>query len=259
MSSRICDSVLVTGSNRGIGLELIHQLVESPSRPEQIFATCRDPEGPRAQELRELAQKHKDVIVIVQLDTTDPASISQAAKTVGSKLKDGSLNLIINNAGVNVHLELCSTQEKDMVDTYRTNVVGPMFVAKEFLPYLRKAASQFHNQTDMSCRRAAVINVSTLVSSIQRCPENFARAPMYAYRISKAALNMLTRCLAEEFRKDGILVMAIHPGWVKTDMGGQKAPVLPEDSVKGMLKVISSLTEKDSGTLLDIEGHSIPW
>ncbi|KAL6479266.1 hypothetical protein MHYP_G00126990 [Metynnis hypsauchen] len=259
MASRICNSVLVTGSNRGIGLELVRQLAESPSPPTLIFAGCRDPAGPRAQELRGLAQKHKNVITIIQLDTSSPESISQAAKTVGSKLKDGSLNLIINNAGVNVHLELLNTGDKEMLDTYRTNVVGPMFVAKDFLPYLRKAASQAADQTSMSCRRAAVINVSTLLSSIQKCPETFAIAPMYAYRISKAALNMLTKCLAEDFKKDGILVMAIHPGWVRTDMGGQEAPVLPVDSVKGMLKVISSLTEEDSGTLLDWEGNGIPW
>uniref|UniRef100_A0A8C8DQ05 Zgc:158868 n=1 Tax=Oryzias sinensis TaxID=183150 RepID=A0A8C8DQ05_9TELE len=74
----------------------------------------------------------------------------------------------------------------------------------------------------MSCRRSAVINVSTLLSSIEKCPETFAMAPMYPYRISKAALNMLTCCQAENFRADDILVAAMHPGWVRTNMGGEE-------------------------------------
>ncbi|XP_030621733.1 uncharacterized protein zgc:158868 [Chanos chanos] len=256
--SGICGNVLVTGSNRGLGLELVRQLAESPSPPLQIFAGCRDPNGPRAQDLRELAQKHQNIIII-KLDTSSEASISEASKAIGPKLKDGCLNLLINNAGVNIPGALADTGEKEMVDVFVTNVVGPMLIAKEFLPYLQKAASQSVQHTGMSCRKSAVINVSTLLSSIEKCHETFTMAPMYPYRASKAALNMLTRCLAEDFKKDGILVMALHPGWVKTDMGGPQAPLLVVDSAKGMLKVISSLTEKDTGTLLDWEGKSIPW
>nr|ACI70089.1 C-factor [Salmo salar] len=111
----------------------------------------------------------------------------------------------------------------------------------------------------MSCSRAAIINISTLLSSVKKCPETFSMAPMYPYRASKAALNMLTCCLAEDFQRDGILVMAIHPGWVKTDMGGPHAPVKTEDSAKGILHVMSTLTEKHNGSLLDWEGNGIPW
>ncbi|KTF75164.1 hypothetical protein cypCar_00042131 [Cyprinus carpio] len=107
--------------------------------------------------------------------------------------------------------------------------------------------------------RSAIINVSTLLSSITTCPENFSVSPMYPYRVSKAALNMLTRCLAEDLKKDGILVMSLHPGWVQTEMGGPKAPLTTAESISGMMKVITSLTEKDTGTLLDWEGKNIPW
>ncbi|XP_065138761.1 C-signal [Paramisgurnus dabryanus] len=259
MASRICDSVLVTGSNRGIGLELVRQLVDSNLRPIKIFAGCRHPNEPKAQQLQELAQKHQDVITVIQLDINDPDSITKALKLVEAKLKDKGLNLIINNAGVNIKRSLADTGKSEMVQVFSTNVVGPMLVAKDFHPLLCKAANQFPHETSMSCSRSAIINVSTYVSSITLCPTNFSTAPMYAYRVSKAALNMLTRCLAEDFKKDGILVMALHPGWVQTEMGGSTAPLTTAESVKGMLEVITSLTEKDSGTLLDWKGESIPW
>uniref|UniRef100_A0A665WAR9 Zgc:158868 n=2 Tax=Echeneis naucrates TaxID=173247 RepID=A0A665WAR9_ECHNA len=111
----------------------------------------------------------------------------------------------------------------------------------------------------MSCRRSAIINISSVISSIEKCPETFAAAPMYPYRISKAALNMLTRCQAEDFSRHNILVTAIHPGWVRTEMGGQQAPLTPEDSVLGMLIVMSSLRNKHSGMLIDWQGNTIPW
>ncbi|XP_051580158.1 C-factor-like [Myxocyprinus asiaticus] len=259
MASSICESVLVTGSNRGIGLELVRQLVDSPSPPGQIFAGCRDPNGSRAQELQELAKKHQDVVTVVQLDTDCPTSITKASELMKAKLKEKGLNLIINNAGVNIPGSLAETGKKEMVEVYTTNVVGPMLIAKEFHPLLCKAAAQFPHQTGLSCSRSAIINVSTLMSSIAICRDNFSRAPMYSYRISKAALNMLTCCLAEDFRKDSILVMALHPGWVQTEMGGPQAPLTTAESVTGMLKVIASLTDKDSGTLLDWKGNNIPW
>ncbi|KAI7802236.1 C-factor [Triplophysa rosa] len=259
MACRICYSVLVTGSNRGIGFELVRQLVDSPLGPVKIFAGCRDPNGPRAQELQELAQKHQDVITVVQLDIGCPASITEASKLVEAKVQDKGLNLIINNAGVNIPGSLADTGKSTMVDVYTTNVVGPMIVAKDFRPLLCKAAAQFSHQTSMSCKRSAIINVSTLLSSITMCHENFSQAPMYPYRVSKAALNMLTRCLAEDLKNDGILVMALHPGWVQTEMGGSEAPLTAAESVRGMLGVITNLTEKDTGTLLDWKGNSIPW
>ncbi|XP_039539780.1 C-factor [Pimephales promelas] len=259
MSSRMFDSVLVTGSNRGIGLELVRQLADSPSFPLHIFAGCRDPNGPRAQELQKLAQKHHDVITVVQLDTNSQASIADASKLVEAKLNGRGLNLIINNAGVNIPGSLAETGKREMVDVFTTNVVGPMLVAKSFHPLLCKAAAQFPHQTSMCCSRSAVVNVSTLLSSITRCSENFLISPMYPYRVSKAALNMLTCCLAEDFKKDGILVMSLHPGWVATEMGGPEAPLTTAESVSGMMEVITSLTEKHSGSLLDWEGKHIPW
>lgn len=147
-----------------------------------------------------------------------------------------------------------------MMDVYETNVVGPFLIAKMFLPLLQRSAEREKNKGDeMSCSRSAIINISTIISSIEKCPETFPIAQMYSYRTSKAALNMLTRCLAEDFKIHNILVAAIHPGWVRTDMGGEQAPLTTQDSVLGMLSVMSSLSNKDCGMLVDWQGNTIPW
>uniref|UniRef100_A0A3B4ZJM1 Uncharacterized protein n=1 Tax=Stegastes partitus TaxID=144197 RepID=A0A3B4ZJM1_9TELE len=131
------------------------------------------------------------------------------------------------------------------------------------LPLLQRAAERDSpakdNGNKMSCRRSAIINVSTMFSSIEKCPENFPIAQMYPYRTSKAALNMLTRCQAEDFKIHNILVAGIHPGWVRTEMGGADAPLPSQDSALSVLSVISSLSNKDSGRLLDWGGNMIPW
>ncbi|KAK2841776.1 hypothetical protein Q5P01_011976 [Channa striata] len=148
------------------------------------------------------------------------------------------------------------------MEVYETNVAGPFLLAKMFLPLLKKAAdgnSEKHKGNTMSCRRAAIINISTLISSMEKCSETFHVAPMYAYRTSKAALNMLTCCLAEDFKTHNILVTAIHPGWVRTELGGTEAPLTTRDSVLSMVSVMSFLGNKDSGMLLDRQGNTIPW
>ncbi|XP_074769476.1 C-signal-like [Athene noctua] len=249
-------SVLVTGSNRGIGLEIVRQLAASPCPPQHIFATCRHPEGPRGKALQELAAQHS-VIKLVQLDIVNLPSIRGAVRAVGSHLKDQGLNLLINNAGISSHATLCSLDSHEMLSVFATNVVGPLQVAKEFLPLLEKAAKGA-GQEGLSCSRAAVINVSTKLGSIGLCL-GVLEAPMYPYRASKAAQNMVTRCMAAELQDKGILCTAIHPGWVKTDMGTQKAPLTVERSVRGILAVLASLSQDTSGAFLDWEGNSLPW
>ncbi|KAM6250791.1 C-signal-like [Spheniscus humboldti] len=250
-------SVLVTGSNRGMGLELVRQLAASPRPPQHIFATCRDPEGPRGKvSPRELAAQHPS-IKLVQLDTVNLPSIRGAVRAVGSHLKDQGSNLLINNAGVSSHATLRSLGSQEMLSAFATNVVGPLRVAKEFLPLLEKAAKGAGKE-GLSCSRAAIINVSTKLGSIG-LRLGVLEAPMYPYRASKAAQNMVTRCMAAELQDKGILCTAIHPGWVKTDMGTEKAPLTVEHSVRGILTVLASLSRDTSGAFLDWEGNSLPW
>ncbi|XP_053255767.1 retinol dehydrogenase 8-like [Podarcis raffonei] len=129
MSMLNARSVLVTGSNRGIGLELVKQLVEKSNRPEWIFATCRDPEGPGAQALKNLAAKHEGV-VINPLDTCEPNSIKAAAARVTECLKGAGLNLLINNAGIVRPASMEDETPESMSEVYRTNVIGPMVVTQ---------------------------------------------------------------------------------------------------------------------------------
>ncbi|KAG9462490.1 hypothetical protein GDO78_014046, partial [Eleutherodactylus coqui] len=126
------------------------------------------------------------------------------------------------------------------------------------LPFLKKAAAE-NQRKPLSCSKAAVINISTLLGSIEKTPESFYAFPVLSYRCSKAALNMLTQCESLTYKKDGILCTAIHPGWVQTDLGGPTAPLTVEQSVKGILKVLDSLSEKHSGIHMDWEGNVVPW
>ncbi|OXB58476.1 hypothetical protein ASZ78_009041 [Callipepla squamata] len=161
-------SVLVTGANRGIGLGFVQHLLALPNPPEVLFATCRDPKAQRAQlllfqELQKLASKHRN-LVIVPLEVTDPASIKAATASVGEHLKGSGLNLLINNAALLKVNTLDTETLKDMSEVYTTNTVAPLL-------------------------------------------------------LSQAALNMLTRCQSLGYREHGILCVALHPGWVQTDMG----------------------------------------
>ncbi|XP_078525615.1 C-signal-like [Lissotriton helveticus] len=257
MSSPLARTILITGCNRGIGLEIVRQLLAKPKAPEQIFATCRAPESPKCQTLNELAVKNANLKVI-QLEATDPTSVIKAAKEVEAHLKGVGLNVLINNAGIMPLSTLETVDGEDLLHVYMTNVVGPLLITKAFLHLLKKAAKD-NPQAGMSCSKAALINMSTIGSSIALCHEYYGVLPVVSYRCSKAALNMLTKCQSLGYKSDGILCTAIHPGWVQTDLGGPEAILTPKDSVKGILNVLYSLTEKNNGCLLDWEGKSIPW
>ncbi|XP_026574812.1 uncharacterized protein LOC113448369 [Pseudonaja textilis] len=250
-------SVLVTGSNRGIGLEMIKQLAKKSNPPQWIFATCRDPEGPRTQDLRNLAAQHQE-IVIVPLNITDPFSIEAAVAMVTERLNGTGLNLLINNAAIASHdTKVNSQTPEDMAEVYKTNVIGPMLISQAFLPLLRKA-SQDSPIKGMSCSKACIVNMSSYAGSITDV-YLWEYGQVLPYRCSKAALNMLTRCQSLAFSNDEILCVSLHPGWVLTDMGGNLAPITPESSVAAMLKLLGHLREKDSGTFLSWEGKTLPW
>ncbi|XP_067159038.1 C-signal-like [Apteryx mantelli] len=252
-------SALVTGTNRGIGLEIVKQLLQMPNPPEWIFAACRDPKGERAQELQHLASKHPS-LVIIPLEVTDPASIQAAAARVREHLKGSGLNLLINNAAMVLNRTLDMETLQDMSQVYATNTIGPLLVSQAFLPLLKKAA-QGSPSSELSCSKAAIINMSSSAGSIEEV-YLWDYGQSVSYRCSKAALNMLTKCQSLGYRQHGILCAALHPGWVQTDMGStveHKPPLTTDASVQGMLNVLCSLSEKDTGTFLDWEGKVVPW
>nr|XP_020653593.1 uncharacterized protein LOC110081326 [Pogona vitticeps] len=250
-------SVVVTGANRGIGLELVKHFLRMPNPPEVVFATCRDSAGPGARELRTLASRHPN-LAILQLEATDGKSVQAAVKSAEARLAGAGLNLLINNAGVMPPCPLESATPAGMLEVYNINLVGPMLVTKAFLPALRTAAQASEHQ-GLSCRRAAIVNMSTVLGSLEKTPELFSSMPVVSYRCSKAALNMLTKCQAIGYREEGILCAAIHPGWVRTELGGEQAPLTVEESVAGIMTVLGNLSEKEHGTLLSWEGETLPW
>lgn len=192
------------------------------------------------------------------MDCADPASVKQAAAQVSSLLGQTGLNLIINNAAIAVYTPVLESTPEDMLNCYKTNTVGPMCVIQEFLPYLRTAAKH-SGMPGMSCHKAAVVNISTNLSSNEIVSELYDKLPMVPYRASKAALNMIISCASLELKKEEILCALLHPGWVRTKMGGSDGEIEVEESIRGMLQVMNSMTEKNHGALVNYKGRTIPW
>ncbi|XP_054856518.1 C-factor-like isoform X2 [Eublepharis macularius] len=207
-------------------------------------------------ELRNLVSKHPN-LVIVKLDATSPTSIKDAAVCVENHLKGSGLNLLINNAGVFKDVALDAVDVEDMISGYKINVIGPLLVSQAFLPLLRRAA-QGSSQKGLSCNRAAIINISSTLGSIELVPPSYMN-PAVPYRCSKAALNMLTQCQSVEFKDFGILCTIVHPGWVKTEMGGQEADLTVDESVRGILDVLSKLSDEHNGAFISWKGNKMPW
>ncbi|KAJ6666181.1 hypothetical protein lerEdw1_001086 [Lerista edwardsae] len=252
-------SVLLTGSDRGIGLGLVQRFLELPHPPEFIFATCRYPDGLEGQALKELAGRpsSRSKLVLLQLDVTNLQSIREAAEKVEALVARRGLNLLINNAGIAWKTTLASEDAQSMAATYTTNTIGPMQVCQVFLPLLQMAAQQ-SNLDGMSCSKAAIVNISSNYGSVSHI-DGWKWREDIGYRCSKAALNMLTRCQALGYDACRILCVAINPGGVKTHLDAEKEVLTIDTSTRGIVKVLSSLSAKDNGTFLDWRGQTVPW
>ncbi|XP_006823422.2 C-signal-like [Saccoglossus kowalevskii] len=247
-------SVLVTGSNRGIGLEFVKQLIQLPNPPEHVFACCRSPEN--AVELKKLCTLNPS-LNLVKLDLEDHGSISEAEKQVEQVVGKNGLNVLINNAGFcagTLNEKLEDVTPDSMTKHFNINVIGTLMVTKRFLKLIRYAEKTFDGD-EMSAPRAVIVNVSTEFASMD---EN-KQAGMYGYRASKVALNMIHTNLTIELKPDTILCILMHPGWVKTDMGGPDALLTTEESVRSMLEVIGSRRHEHNGLFYDYKGNLTPW
>ncbi|CAG01124.1 unnamed protein product [Tetraodon nigroviridis] len=251
-------NVLITGANRGLGLEMVSQMVKGSVAVSKLIACCRDPDGPGAEALQVLAKQHPDVISVVRLDTSDLSSIKECTQQAGALVGSEGLNLLVNNAGIMINTTLLDTTCEDMQKIFNTNVLGPMNMIKEFLPFLR-AAAKASKISGMSTRKAAVICISSLLGSVEGTRQTYEYFSVLPYRVSKCALNMLTVCAAAELRKEEILFSLLHPGWVRTDMGGEKASIDAPESVQRMLDVMASMTEEQNGAFLDYHGQTVAW
>ena len=228
--------VLVTGANRGLGLEFVQQLL---ARGDRVYAACRHPG--RALALTELAARHPGHLAVLPLEVDKERSIAELAREVAA-LTD-ALDVLINNAGMLVSGErFGSLAAKPLSETFSSNVIGPVLVTQALAPLLEKG------------RDAKVMNISSILGSI--ADTDVFGTPSYA--ISKAALNMATRQLARALAPR-VTVFCAHPGWVKTDMGGAGATLTPQESVAGLLKVLDAAKPNAAGTFVDFRGHKLPW
>lgn len=238
--------ILVTGSNRGIGLELVRLYLQQADTT--IFATCRQPASAAA--LNALADQHPGRLKIFQLDVTDQASINEALSQISTET-DG-LEMLVNNAGIlpggmeateaNAatfgFLEAAAVQE-----VFRVNTVAPLMIAQAFSGLLRQGV------------HPRLINVSSNAGSITSREAGIH----YSYAASKAALNMISRGLASDFQADGVIVISIHPGWIHTDMGGSNASLSPDETLPTMVRVMDNLTMDDTSTFFKWDGTRLPW
>ena len=230
------NSVLITGCSRGIGLALAKQLA---SRGWHVLAGARHPAA--AHDLQAATREATPgSIDILSLDVRSDESVKAAAEEAAAKVR--GLDVLVNNAGVfpeegNEPLE--NLPLECFEEAFAVNVVGVARVTRLFLPLLTRAA------------HPRVINISSLAGSVSGKEDS----RYYCYSASKAALNMLTRTMAAELRPRGVTVVAVTPGWVKTEIGGPDAPLSVEESARSLAATIDRITHHDAGHFLDRDGQ----
>ena len=228
-------SILITGTNRGIGLEFVKYYLKNN---EKVIATYRNKNS--AKDLIELKNTTSN-LSLVELDVSNPNSINEFA----SKITDQPIDTFINNAGVfgprnNV---FGNYNAKEWLDVFNINTIAPLLITQKILKNLRLGKNK------------KLVFISSKVGSIE---ENTGGG-MYIYRSSKTALNQVIKSLSIDFKDENFITAALHPGWVQTDMGGPNALIDTKTSVKGMAEVIDSLVLKNSGRFYNYDGSSIPW
>jgi len=247
------NSILITGCNRGLGLGLIKSILGRSDAPKTVIATCRDVDN--CSDLSALKEKHNNLHIVkldVQQYDTYPEFLSRVESILDSA-PDG-LNVLFNNAGMSAKYARLPFLKPEVMNTVlNTNAVSPLILTKTLLPLLKKSSA--------SGKTTAVINMSSILGSLTLAKENMspAFAGQYPYKCSKAALNMTTICLANELKEDKIIVTAMHPGWVKTDMGGPKAPLEVEESANGMLNFIYNINQTHTGGFYQYDGKTVKW
>ncbi|GFY52168.1 c-factor [Trichonephila inaurata madagascariensis] len=225
-----------------------------------MFASYRDPNT--LQTLEKVRDASKETqIVLVKMDVRKKNEIEGVRNIIEDTVGDKGLNLLINNAGAFKWLGFPEITEEDLLFHFSNNAVGPVMVLKGMLPLLQKSAAR--EVTGMRISRAAVVNISALLGSMTELNDQQImishNIQAMGYRISKAALNMAMRVIANTVKDQGILVVNICPGWVKTDMGSERAHLEVEESINSMLKTFSLLNESHHAALLDRNGKTVPF
>ena len=223
--------VLITGASRGVGAELARQYAAAG---DEVIACVRDPDAiPGIEDVR-------DKVTLVQMDTGSPDSIAAAAAAIG----DGAIDVLINNAGA-VGGTRQSVDDLDLEEWHRSldvNTIGPLLIARAFKPNLAASGD------------GKLMNVTS-----QLAASTWPMGGMYIYSTTKAGLSKIAQALAIDWKDEPITVALMHPGWVKTDMGGPHAAITPEESASGIRAVIAGLTKADSGKFYKWDGEIHAW
>jgi len=225
-------TALITGANRGIGLELSRQYLDKDWR---VIATCRNPR--QADELLAMAGD----ITVEALDVSDHAKIQSVAKS----FKRERIDVLINNAGIHGPRpsRVGGINYDAWAEVLRINTMGPMKVSEAFVEHIARSEQK------------KIVTISSRMGSITDNESGGA----YPYRSSKAAVNAVMKSLAVDLKPRGVTVVVFHPGWVSTDMGGPSAPVEPETSVAGMMKTVEKIKLSDSGKFFNYDGKKVAW
>jgi NAD(P)-dependent dehydrogenase (short-subunit alcohol dehydrogenase family) len=230
-------TTLITGANRGIGLEFCKQYAAEGWR---VVACSRHPK--KSVELNKLAAQYPDLITVYSLDVTDHAEIAH----LGQVLANESIDMLINNAGIYPDADkkgFGHTDYEEWMQAFRINTMAPLKMAETFVTQISRSKQKI---------------IVTITSKMGSIADNTGGGS-YLYRSSKAAVNMVVKSLAIDLKPNGITAVVFHPGWVKTDMGGPNAMIFAEQSVSGIRKMIGRLTLADSGKFFAYDGPVIPW
>jgi NAD(P)-dependent dehydrogenase (short-subunit alcohol dehydrogenase family) len=227
---------LITGANRGLGLEFARQYLANGW---QVYAACRDPES--ASELRRLADGSGQKLLIIGLDVTDPLSIKAAA----AELAGRAIEVLLNNAGVGGvrGQTIGNIDYKAWAKVLDVNTLGPMRVAEAFVDNVARSERKL---------------IVTIISGMGSIADNTSGGA-FAYRSSKAAVNMVMRSLAIDLAPRGITCVVVNPGWVQTDMGGSPATLTPAESVTRLRRFIDTLGPGQSGRFFNYDGREYAW
>ena len=225
--------VLITGANRGLGLEFTQQYAADGWN---VLACCRHPQS--ALDLQALAKVNAN-ITIQPLDVADFLQIDALAL----QLKAASIDVLINNAGVYPASSFGDTNYEAWAEGFKVNSMAPLKMAEAFVQHLT---------------RGQLKKIATLSSKMGSLDDNTS-GESYSYRSSKTAVNMVMKSLSIDLKPHGISVVTLHPGWVQTDMGGSNALISAHTSVSGLRKVIESLSLESTGKFIAYDGKAIPW
>ncbi|KAI0765965.1 NAD-P-binding protein [Trametes elegans] len=229
---------LITGCSRGIGLGLTEQLLQDPAN--FIIATCRNPA--KATALEALKETAKGTLHILKLDVDDLEGIKRSVDDVARLLGEHGLDYLVNNAAVNQKIDTAFTMDVEgWGAVFKTNVVAPALLGQVYLPLIGKSTKK------------TIVNVSTSLSAF-----GYGYGELWAsYAITKTGLNMLT--YKQKAERPDLMVVCLCPGWVKTDLGTDDAPLELLESVTAVAKVLTSLKPEDNGRLINYRHEIVPW